>query len=51
VALKGGRNVFKVAIDAYISKLVDEVFAYLADVTKQPEWEPSILACRLELKP
>jgi uncharacterized protein YndB with AHSA1/START domain len=39
---------FKFSTDAHISKPVDQVFAYLANVAKQPEWEPNILACQLD---
>ncbi|HKP51881.1 MAG TPA: SRPBCC family protein [Chloroflexia bacterium] len=37
----------KVSTSTTIARPADQVFAYLADVTKQPEWEPTVLACRL----
>lgn len=36
---------FDVEIDIELSTPVEEVFAYLADVTRQPEWEPHIREC------
>jgi uncharacterized protein YndB with AHSA1/START domain len=38
---------FKFSVRGRIARPVDEVFAYLADVTKQSEWEPNIVSCHL----
>jgi uncharacterized protein YndB with AHSA1/START domain len=36
---------FKFHVTGTIARPVNEVFAYVADVRRQPEWEPNIVSC------
>src|SRR5260370_95471 len=44
----GGNTMVKVEASVDINRSIEEVFAYVTDPTKTPEWSSSALECTLE---